>query len=105
MKTKIKESETVKKPKSKGLHIKDLKKTNLYFLELEYELELGSGKKAITKEVVIGYVKKGCFYGTCFGHEKGCWYGGDTCWLKAKQFNECVKSVKEIASGVAWVQQ
>ena len=79
---------------------KELKRDKLYLCDIEYEYELDDGKKYTAKEKLVGFVngREDCFFsGSCYEKENGRYFGGDTISLNAKQFNEWVKSIKEIA--------
>lgn len=79
---------------------KELRRDKLYLCDIEYEFEMDNGEKRTAKEKLIGYVHgtEDCFfYGSCYSKENGRYVGGDTMSLDVKQFNDWVKSIKEIA--------
>ena len=79
---------------------KELKRDKLYICDIEYDYELESGRKGIAKEKLIGYVNGKedlFFYGSTYCKENNHYYGGDTMSLTLKEFEEWVKSIKEIA--------
>lgn len=80
---------------------KELKKEKLYLLEIEYELESEEGIKSTVKSLLVGYVigkEDAFFYGSVFDKlEDGGITGGDTMYLSVYEFEDWVKSIKEIA--------
>lgn len=79
---------------------KELKRDKLYICDIEYDYELESGRKEIAKEKLVGYIQgtEDCFfYGSTYCKENNRYYGGETMILTLKQFEEQVKSIKEIA--------
>jgi hypothetical protein len=79
---------------------KELKKDRLYVLELEYDFMPESGNTERIKETVVGYVRgteKDFFYGSCFTRrDDGRWFCGETMSLSVQEFNEKVKSFREL---------
>lgn len=79
---------------------KELKKDRLYVLELEYEWQNEDGETELYRETVVGYVKgteKDFFYGSSFiKNGDGRWVGGDTTYLSVYDFNQMVKSFREL---------
>ena len=79
---------------------KKLKKDSLYILELEYELTTDKGDAFMVRDNVVGYVRgteEEFFFGVCFSQEEdGRWSGGDTMTLSVHDFNEMVKSFREL---------
>ena len=77
---------------------KKLKKDSLYILELEYELTIDKGDAFMVRD--NGYVRgteEEFFFGVCFSQEEdGRWSGGDTMTLSVHDFNELVKSFREL---------
>jgi hypothetical protein len=79
---------------------KELKRDKLYLCDIEYEFEMDNGEKGTVKEKLIGYVNgtEECFFsGSVYQKENNRYFGGDTVSLDVKQFNDWVKSIKEIA--------
>lgn len=79
---------------------KELKKDRLYVLELEYDFMPEGGNTERIKETVVGYVRgteKDFFYGSYFTRmDDGTWIGGDTIHLSVQDFNQMVKSFREL---------
>ena len=80
---------------------KELKKDKLYLLEVEWPCEREDGSICIWETLLVGYVvgtEDEFFYGSCFDRmEDGSFRGCDTWKLSVQQFNDWVKSIKEIA--------
>lgn len=80
---------------------KELDREKLYLLEIEYELESEEGIKSTVKSLLVGYVigkEDTFFYGSVFDKlEDGGITGGDTMYLSVYEFENWVKSIKEIA--------
>jgi len=80
---------------------KELKKDKLYLLEVEYPCEREDGSISIWKVLLVGYVagtEEEFFYGSSFDRmDDGTFRGNDTWNLSVQQFNDWVKSIKEIA--------
>ena len=80
---------------------KELKKDKLYLCEVEWPCEREDGSFNYYKELLIGYVvgtEDEFFYGSTFDKmDDGTYRGGDTMSLSAEDFNNYVKSFKEIA--------
>ena len=78
----------------------ELRRDKLYLLELEYTIETDTGKIIPVQEKCVGYIT-GCpqifFYGAVFHVEERHYEGGDTVEMTKAEFDEWVKSVKEIA--------
>jgi hypothetical protein len=79
---------------------KELKRDKLYLLDLEYTCELDTGNTITVREKCVGYVigkQDTFFYGSVFDLEGGRYTGGDTVEMSVTDFNNWVKSIKEIA--------
>ena len=79
---------------------KELKRDKLYLIDLEYPCELDTGKTITVKEKCVGYVigkQDTFFFGSIFDLENGRYTGGDTFEMSVTDFNDWVKSIKEIA--------
>ena len=80
---------------------KELKKDKLYLLEVECPCEREDGTFNYWNTLLVGYVvgtEEEFFYGSSFDRmDDGTFTGNDTWKLSAQQFNDWVKSIKEIA--------
>lgn len=80
---------------------KELKKGKLYLLEIEYGCEREDGSMYMAKSLLVGYVvgkEDKFFYGSIFDKFDDGRYGeGGTMSLSTTEFNDYVKSIKEIA--------
>ena len=80
---------------------KELKKDKLYLLEIEYVIEDEEGSKCTVKSLLVGYVigeEEQFFYGSVYDRlDDGGITGGDTMYLSIWEFDDWVKSIKEIA--------
>jgi len=79
---------------------KELKRDKLYLLDMEYPIEDDKGKTIMIKDKVVGYVigqHDRFFYGSIFSNEDGRYTGGDTVVMSVTDFNDWVKSIREIA--------
>ena len=80
---------------------KELKKGKLYLLEIEYGCEREDGSMYMAKSLLVGYVvckEDKFFYGSIFDRfDDGRYDNGGTMSLSTTEFNDYVKSIKEIA--------
>ena len=81
---------------------KELKKDKLYLCDIEWTYEdSNTGETVLVKEKLVGFVRDNSeedfFFGCTFGLYKGRMCGGDSMNMSLEEFNDQVKSVKEIA--------
>ena len=84
-----------------GSMSKELKKDKLYLLEVDFPAEREDGSINLWRIILVGYVigkEEEFFYGSTFDkNENGEYRGADTMHLSVTEFNDWVKSIKEIA--------
>lgn len=80
---------------------KELKKNKLYLCELEYDVIVDETKKVHVSGWIVGYLRgkneEDFFFGSYYEIYNGKMTGGETMNMTLKEFNDQVKSVKEIA--------
>ena len=79
----------------------ELKRDKLYLLEIEYGCEREDGSVFMARSLLVGFLigkEDNYFFGSVYDKDDDGYYGGgDTMRLTKEEFNEYVKSVKEIA--------